>query len=156
MSGLPVIATKTIDLVDRKGKSRSYILSEIPATYSREIVANWFVGALPRVGEYKLNEEMMFKLLAYVGVRQGKDGVLWLKTRELVDNHVPDLKTLEALEMEMARYNWDFFLAGDLSNLSTLLVKALKDWITQIMTASLPQSSEPGKPPTTNSAQFTH
>lgn len=156
MAGTPTLDTETIKLVDRKGRERTYVLSTIPATYSREIVAQWFMGILPVTGGYKLNEEMMFKLLSYVGVPSANGAVItWLKTRELIDNHT-DFKTLELLEREMARFNWGFFLHDDLSNLSALLVRTIKEWITRTMTGSSPASSEPAKPPSTNSAQSTH
>ena len=136
---------KEIILKDRKGIEHTYILSEIPATYSREIVAQWTANALPKVGDYAVNEAMMFKILSYVSVTT-KAGSQRLTTRELIDNHVPDLLTLELIEKEVAKYNWDFFLGEELSNLRERFFRILSIWLTQTLTASLRQSSTPEKP----------
>jgi len=135
---------KEIILKDRKGIEHTYILSEIPATYSREIVAQWTANALPKVGDYAVNEAMMFKILSYVSVAT-KAGSQRLTTRELIDNHVPDLLTLELIEKEMAKYNWDFFLGEELSNLRERFFRILSIWLTKIMTDSLQQSSNQEK-----------
>lgn len=142
----PLINPKEIKLTDRKGVERTYFLSEIPATYSREIVAQWTANALPKMGDYSVNHEMMMKIMSYVAVAN-KDGKhMRLVTRELVDSHVPDLLMLEILEKEMAKYNWDFFLGEELSNLKNRFFRILNIWLTQILTDSLRQSFKPEKP----------
>ena len=146
----PLLAPKEIKITDRKGREHTYILSEIPATYSREIVAQWTANALPKIGDYTVNHEMMMKIMSYVAVPQKDNKHLRLVTRELVDNHVPDLLTLETLEKEMAKYNWDFFLGEEYSNLKERFFRILSLWLTQILTVSLRQSSMPEKQPSAN------
>lgn len=139
---VPLIEPKEFKITDRKGRERTYILSQIPATYSREIVAQWTVNALPKIGDYAVNHEMMMKIMSYVGVPNG-GSTIRLSSRELVDNHVPDLFVLEMLEKEMAQYNWDFFLGEELSNLKERFIRIFSIWLTQILTDSFRQSSKP-------------
>lgn len=146
----PLLNPKEIKLTDRKGKERTYFLSEIPATYSREIVAQWTANALPKLGDYNVNEAMMFKILSYVGVLLPNGSTMRLVTRELIDSHVPDLLTLEMLEKEMAKYNWDFFLGEEYSDLKSRFFRIFNIWLTQILTDSLRQSLKREKPRSMN------
>lgn len=150
-----LLRPKEIKITD-DGVEKTYVLSKVPATYAREIVAQYPMTALPKIGDYSVNEQMMFRLMGYVGIAQ-KDGKepLVLSTRELIDNHCVDLKTLATLEIEMFRYNWDFFLPEDLSNLGARFRRILSTFLTQILTESLRQSSQSGLPPSTNSAPST-
>lgn len=144
----PFINPKEITLTDRRGREKVFILSEIPATYSREIVACWTANALPKLGEYSVNESMMFKMMSYVGVKVG-DKVYRLVTRELIDNHA-DFRLLATLEKEMAQYNWDFFLGEELLNLRERFMRIFSIWLTQILTTSLRESFKREKRPSTN------
>lgn len=147
-SQVPLLNPSQIELTDRKGVKRAYILSEIPCTYSREIVALYPTSALPKVGDYGVNEQMMFKLMSYVAVPM-PNGVppLRLVTRDLLHNHVPDLRTLANLEKAMAQYNWDFFLPDDLSSFWGRIKVILSTFIRETLTDSLRQSSQTAKPP---------
>lgn len=145
----PLIEPKEIKVKDRNGKEKTFIISLIPATYAREIVAQWTANAMPKLGDYYVNEAMMFKIMCYVAV-PNKSGQLRLSTRELIDNHVPDLWMLESLEKEMAQYNFGFFLGEEFSNLKERIIRIFSIWLTQIMTTSFRQSLQPEKPPSTN------
>ena len=145
----PLLNPKEIKITTRKGDVRVYLISEIPATYSREIVSQWTANALPKMGDYAVNEAMMFKIMSYVAVPM-KGTPLRLTTPDLVNNHVPDLKTLETLEMEMAKYNWDFFWGEELSDLKARIIRIFSLWLTQILTASFRQSLGQEKQPSTN------
>lgn len=151
----PLINPKEITIEDRKGTPCVYLLSEIPALESREIVSQYPTSALPKIGDYALNEQMLFKMMAYVAVPIKGSVPLRLTTRVLINNHVPDLNTLAKLEIAMSQYNWDFFLPENLSDLSGRVKRILTTFLTQIMTDSLRQSSEASKPPTTNSEPST-
>lgn len=151
VSGLiPQIDPKEIKIKNRKGEEKIFIISLIPATYSREIIAKWTANILPKMGEYSINEEMMFKIMSYVAIPVKGGQPLRLTTRELVDNHVLDLKTLETIEKEMAEYNWGFFLGDELSNLKERFFRIFNIWLTQILTASFRQSSQTEKLASTN------
>jgi len=147
---VPLINPKEITIKDRKGNDHVFILSEIPATYSREIVSKWTANALPKMGVYEINHEMMMKIMSYVAVPVKGGQPLRLTTRDLVDNHAPDLLTLATLEKEMSNYNWGFFLDESLSSLKARISRIFGIWLTKILTDSFRQSSLPEKPPFTN------
>ena len=150
--GANLLDVKEVIVTDMAGKPYIYLISKIPATYAREIVAKWTLNSLPRIGEYDVNHEMMMKLMSYVAIPSADKtkAPLRLTTRELVDNHVPDLLTLEKLEKEMGEYNWGFFPTEALSNLKERFLRIFSIFLTQILTASLQQSSKNTSPPSTN------
>lgn len=141
---------KEITLRDRKGIERKYIISEIPASYSKEIVMQYPTSALPKIGDADLHMRITFQLMSYVAVPREGGAPLQLSTRELCDNHIPDLRTWMALERAMAQYNWDFFLPEDLSDFWGRLKNLLVAWSLETSTGSLQQSSTAEKPLSTN------
>lgn len=95
-----------------------YVLSKFPATVGREIILQYPTSALPKVGDYNTNEALMLKIMSYVGVvTEASDVPLMLKTRALIDNHVPDAETLMKLEWAMLNHNFSFFANGSLSGI---------------------------------------
>lgn len=141
---------KEITLKDFDGNDRKFILSRVPATHMREIVARYGINALPKVGDYDINADMMLKLMSYVGVPQKEGGPLMLTTRELIDNHTNDMETLAKLEMAMFQHNTSFFLPESLSNLSERFRMMATTFLTQIVTQCLRESSRNAEPPSTN------
>lgn len=128
---------KAIPLPD--GTSKSYVLTKFPAIAGREIVTQYPTTGIPKVGEYKQNEEIMLKLMAFVGVRQENGTVLMLTTRELVNNHCPDFETLMKLEWAMMEYNCSFFRNGVASGLLSNLSGKVQQLITKTLTDLLPR-----------------
>lgn len=127
-----------------KGGKKTFVLSRFPAVAGREIVTQYPTSAMPKIGDYALNEELMLKLMCYVGVPIVLDGVtqsqpLMLTTRQLIDNHVPDFETLMKIEMAMMEYNCHFFQQGKLSGIfdklgetvQRLILKTLMDFSQQ-------------------------
>lgn len=146
---------KEFKVTDRKGVERTYILSEIPASYSKEIVMQYPTSALPKVGDPAVHMKITLQMLSYVGVPNAQGEPMRLTTRELCDNHIPDLRTWMALERAMAQYNWDFFLPEDLSNFWDRLKRMLIMWSAEMSTTSSLSSSPTEKQPSTNSEPFT-
>lgn len=101
---------KTLNLPD--GGSKTYILSKFPAIAGREIVTQYPVTASPKIGDYKTNEELMLKVMSYVGVKFDDGTIVPLSSRDLVNNHVEDFETLIKLEWAMMEYNCSFFRNG--------------------------------------------
>ena len=93
------------------GTEKTFILSKFPAIAGREIIAKYPVSAMPKIGDYSVNEEIMLKLMSYVAI-YNNDTVLPLTGRALIDNHCKDWETLAKLEMAMMEYNTSFFLKG--------------------------------------------
>lgn len=140
---------------DMDGVSHTYTLTRIPATYAREIVANYPTSALPKIGDYEVNEKMMLKLMSYVYAHTANGGQQQLTSRALIDNHIPDWETLAKVEMAMVQHNTSFFSNGkSLAFLENLTQKA-QAFVTQILTASSAPSSKTDEQPHTNSERST-
>jgi len=144
---MTLLQTQEKEIETGDGTTRVYIISKFPAVQGREIVTQYPLTGLPKIGEYKTNEALMLKLMAYVGVPQDNGNVLELKTEALVNNHVPDFETLMRLEMAMMEYNCSFFRDGRLSaSFGAIAEKALKSIMSTLM-GSLRQSSQSDTPP---------
>lgn len=144
-----LLETKEFSVIDQAGVQRGYLLSKFDALSGREIIAKYPLSSIPKMSEYALNEETMLKLMAFVGVQKG-DVVIKLSTRALVQNHVPDWETLAKIELAMIEYNCSFFLRDKISTFFANIAQTIPEKITEILTASLAQSSQKAKPPSTN------
>lgn len=123
------------------GTTASYIISKFPAVAGREIVTQYPVSAIPKLGDYGVNEELMLKLMCFVGVTTEAGTVQNLSTRMLVDNHVPDFETLMKIEMAMMEYNCSFFAQGKVSNVLEGLFSKAKALIMPMLTDYAARSS---------------
>lgn len=144
-----LIQPKEFSVQDQDGTERTYIISKFPAIEGREIVCKYPLSAMPKLGDYEVNEATMLKLMSYVAVEiEGRH--LPLSTRALVNNHCPDWETLGKVEMAMMEYNVSFFAKGK-SLLSSGALKAkLLPWITRTLTALSEQLSQKGGPRSTS------
>lgn len=128
------------------GSKKTFVLSKFPAVAGREIVTQYPTSAMPKIGDYATNEELMLKLMCYVGVPIVIDGVpqqmpQLLITRQLVDNHVPDFETLMKIEMAMMEYNCTFFAQGKMSGIFDKLAGTVQKLILKTLTDFSQQSS---------------
>lgn len=150
------IQPKEVTVKTLSGEEKTFVISKLPATVGREIITQYPLTALPKVGEYKLNESLMLKLMSYVGVCvEGREEPLRLSTRALVDNHVPDWEALARLELHMMDYNTSFFASGKASTFFAGLGAKATRKITETLTGLLANSSPPAKQPSTSSEQST-
>lgn len=117
---------------------------------AREIFFRYVSGAVPKVGEYSVNEEMALKLLSYCSAVAKGGAEIRLATRELVNNHVPNWEMELKLEEEVANYNCSFFLRDKIWTFLNALAETASQRILGILKASPPPSSGPGSPPSTN------
>lgn len=142
-----MLQPKEIEVPTQAGGKLAVTLSKFPAIAGREIIAKYPLTAMPKLGDYAVNEETMLKLMAYVAVTPaGADKALQLTTRALIDNHIPDWETLARIEVAMMEYNVSFFGSGRASgSLEGFAQKAI-GWIVRTLTDSLQASSVPGKP----------
>ena len=130
-------------------EEKEYIISKFPATVGREIITQYPLSNLPKIGEYKKSHELMQKTLSYVAVEiDGQQ--LKLTTDALIDSHVKSATALIKLEKEMFAYNFDFFTNGDLSDFLTMLEKVAGEKATVILTSLLDKLSVAGKQLSTN------
>lgn len=138
-----MIKPKEFAAKDFDGNEKTFIISKLPATLGREILAKYPVSNIPKLGEYQASEEAMLKLLSHVAVPvDGRDEPLRLTTRTLIDNHVADGEQLLRLEMAMMEYNYSFFGKGGASGFFESLIKKHLPLIMKTLTDSLPQSSQ--------------
>lgn len=143
-----LIKPKQIEVKTQDGDTLIFFVSRFPAIPGREIVAKYPLSAMPKLGDYGVNEETMIKLMGYVALpnpQTGEPGQR-LTTRALIDNHVPDWETLARIEVAMMEYNVSFFGNGRASTFLEGFAKKAQAWISQTLTASLAPSSPKEKP----------
>jgi len=133
------------------GGSKTFVLSRFPAIVGREIIAKYPLSAMPKLGDYAVNEETMLKLMRYVGVvvTEGAEPQL-LTTPALVNNHCDDWETLARVEVAMLEYNCSFFGNGKALDFFQSIAQQAKPMLSQMLTDSLAQLSARTKPPSKN------
>jgi hypothetical protein len=149
-----LIKPQSVQVKDVDGNEKEFIISRLPATVGREIIARYPLANAPKIGDYGVSTEAMYLMMQYVGVpiNNGNDGesILRLKTKALVDNHITDGEQLIRLEFEMLKYNTSFFgIARKFGSLQEVL-NFLAPLITQTLT-HLSQQSSPANTPHTES-----
>lgn len=140
-----MIEPKEITIETQRGESRVYVLSKFPAVQGREIIAKYPLSAMPKLGDYAVNEETMLKLMAFVAVPRTEGEPLLLSTRALVDNHVPDWETLARIEMAMMEYNVSFFGNGKGSTFLEAITAKAQAFLSKTLMDLSAQSSPKGK-----------
>jgi hypothetical protein len=136
-----MIEPKEIEIETQKGEKRVYIISKFPAIQGREIVAKYPLSAMPKLGDYAVNEETMLKLMCFVAVPRENGAPLQLTTRALVDNHVPDWETLAKIEIAMMEYSVSFFGNGRASTFFEGIAQKAQALIFKTLTDLSGQSS---------------
>lgn len=148
-----LIKPKEVAIKDVDGVEKLFIISRLPATIGREILAKYPLSNAPKIGDYEVSKEAMLKMMAYVCVAIEGDEIA-LKTQTLIDNHVPDGESLIRLELEMLKYNTSFFggdgNSGFLHYLLSKVSGSLPSIIKTLMD-SLPSSSVKTSPPSQSS-----
>lgn len=133
-----MIKPKNITIKDMDGENIDLIISRLPATVGREIIAKYPLSAVPKVGDYATNEETMLKMLSYVEVVSGENTIP-LKTKALIDNHLHDAETLLKVEYEMLKYNTSFLGNGKLSDFVSEIKTKLPNIAQKMLMDSLKQ-----------------
>jgi hypothetical protein len=141
-----MIEPKEIEIDGKK-----FILSKFPAIAGREIVARYTGSALPKLGDYKINEEIMHKMMSYVGIKLNEhSSPLMLVTPALIDNHTGNWETLGKLEIAMMEYNCSFFLSGRVSTFFQDIAQKIPESISKILIHLSQQLSQTEKQHSTN------
>lgn len=107
---MKLIKEKVIEINTEDGP-REYIISRFPATEGRRILSQYPLSALPKIGDYAINEKAMYELMKYVAVKKGEHEQR-LISKDLIDNHVDSWETLMRIEFAMIEYNCTFFQNG--------------------------------------------
>lgn len=141
-------------LPTEKGE-KTFLLSKFPAIAGREIITQYPTTAIPKIGDYRTNEDLMLKVMAFVGVPLEGGSVIRLDTRALVDNHVPDWEALMKIEWAMMDYNCAFFRDGRASAFLGSLTNKVLPLITEMLTRWSANSSTPRSQPLKSSKPTT-
>lgn len=129
-----------IEPIEKEIDGKIYILSKFPAIPGREIITQYPTSAAPKIGDYQINEELMLKLMSYVGIPRGDNlAPLMLTTQSLINNHVPNFEALIKIEWAMMEYNCSFladgralgFLEGLATKAQALIMQTLTDFSVQ-------------------------
>lgn len=151
----PLLKPVEFELIDEDGQARTYILSNFDAVTGREIITQYPMTGLPKMGEYAANRELMFKLMSFVAVITKDGRTLRLSTPQLVMNHVPDAEMLMKIEMKMMEKNCSFFRDGRSLDLLDNIVQLLTQKLLETLTLSSEQLLRQTKQASTNSEPST-
>lgn len=153
---MDLIKPRTIAVENKDGESKEFIISRLPATVAREVVAKYPTASLPKIGDYQTSEETMLLMMRYVAVVL-EDREIRLTTKALVDNHVDDVVQLLRLEYQMLEENTGFFGSGGTSGfLDSLIRKVLRSImptltpLLQQLSAQATQATPSSKPQSTS------
>lgn len=125
---------------------KKFIIHKFPAIEGREIICNYPLTSIPKVGDYKMNQEVMLKLMKYVSVPIN-DITIPLNTESLINQHTKDWETLMKLEAAVIEYNCSFFQNGLASTFLSGLAQKLPEWIIRTLMDSLERLSTKEKRP---------
>lgn len=137
----PLLQPKPFTVTTLDGRELTVLLSKFPAIAGREIIAKYPLSAIPKLGDYAVNEETMFKLMSYVAIEHD-GGFIRLLTPELINNHVGDWETLAKIEAAMLEYNTSFFTGGFVHGFIGMLLEKAAPLLSQIVTSSLQALSQ--------------
>lgn len=87
-----------------------------------------------KVSTYKVSEDLVVEMFAYVSIVLNDDLKIALSSRDLINNHVGDLLTLETLMREMLDFNTRFFTSGNHLNFLTTVIRGVIDCLAEVNT----------------------
>lgn len=128
---------KEVEIEDKVANVKKvFVISKIPAFQARTIMLNYVPTQLLNFNKDEAKvEEMIMKLLNFVGVKTEDGRVIRLSTRALVNNHCPSFETIMQLEYQMIDYNTSFFKDGKGLTFLQRLEALATEKITEILTA---------------------
>lgn len=140
---------------DDAGKVWNYILTKFDAVTGRKIMTQYPLSGMPKIGDYDLNEQLMFLLMEHVCV-EINGNLLPLSTPQLIKNHCGDAEVLLKVEQAMMVKNFSFFRDGRSWDFLENFTQMLLGRISEMLTRLSEQSSPTEKQPSTNSELSTH
>ena len=145
-----LIEPKEFTVNDQNGNPCHYRLGRIPyLSGGREICSQFVSSAMPKVGDYKLNEDLSRNMFKFVSVVRENGTEQALITDNLVNNHVPDFITGIKIEEAMLEHNLGFSVAGKVREFQQAWKTDLPALITKTLTilrqSLQEQDTAPGK-----------
>lgn len=110
------IQPKEITVTCGYGIEKQFMISKFPAVQGREIIAKYPISNIPKLADYPVSEDTMFKLMKFVAVKTG-DIMQSLANPLLINQHVTDMEMLAKIEMASLEYNCSFLRNGRISSL---------------------------------------
>ena len=147
---LPLIKPKEITVFDGDGDEKKYTISKFPAVQGLEINALYptslIMSSIPKIGDYKIPEELMFKILHYVTIDIPGTDPVRLDSQTMINNHVSDWEALIRIIWAIMEYNNSFFRNGTILNFFGDIVQKVLQRISEISIQSSEQFSKQNKP----------
>lgn len=140
--------------IEYEGEELKFNISKFPATVGREIISKYPVANMPKIGDYAVSQETMFKLMQYVE-RVYPDRTQPLSNEALINNHVPSWEVLVRLEAEAINYNCSFFKNGKVSDFLTKFKSLAEPKNIETLMVSLVKLYQAVEPHLKNSKQHT-
>lgn len=127
---------------------KEFVISKLPATVGREVLYKYTSAGknILTDGSYAVSEEVMLKMMSYVGVYID-NRLVKFDTPDIINNHVKSAMTLLKIEKEMWSYNFDFFTPDKISAFFTKLNELTEHKTTEILTDLLGKLSQMVKQP---------
>lgn len=147
---MTLLQAKTVDIECADGTTRSYVIGKFDAITGREIITQYPITAMPKIGDYKANEGLALKVLSFAAAVNDAGQETRLVTRELVNNHVPDWLAMMRLEAAVLEYNVGPFALGKASTFFAGIEAKAKALIFQTLTEWSDRSSAKASPRSTN------
>lgn len=122
-----LIKPKLIEITNIDGKILKFNISRLPSIVGREILAGYPSSLIPKVGDYKVNEALMIKLMSYVEGYNGNDEPIALNSYHVINSYVTDTTTLMLIELEMFKYNFPFLKFEKSRGFLSSFLSKLKD-----------------------------
>lgn len=116
MNNLPLIKPQETTVKSMDGEDKEFRISRVPAIKGRELFTQYIPTATPKIGDYKSNEKLMKELVSFIEVKTPSGEWLRLSNDAVLASHVTDWEMLVKLEMEMIKYNTNFFNPEKLSS----------------------------------------
>lgn len=117
---------------------RHYRIHRMDVFDTREVCMTYPINLVPKVGEYKANENMFRLLMKYVEVKVGDQWVR-LDNDEVIRQNVPPMVSFE-LEKEVVDLTTGFFSSGKLQDYTSDILAYLMQNVIATLMESLGQS----------------
>lgn len=135
---------------------KQFVISKFPAMAGYEIVTQFPISAVPKLGDFATHKELIYKIMCYVGVKiEGNPAALALTTEGLINNHAGNWETLSKLIMAMMEYNCTFLASGKISGFLDSIMESLPTFLSKILTSSQAQLSVKDTPRSKSSKKIT-
>lgn len=113
-----------------------YKISKFDCLTGREIMLQYPVSNLPKLGEYEISQQMALKSMSFV---EHEINGRWVRLENpgLVKQHIKSWESLVELEKAMIVYNFSFFQNGAVFDFLKNLGTTLEGQVTKILTQLL-------------------